>query len=112
MAGIQYRSARAVSMEDDQFKLETPDGDLVCTTTHACAYLNARFSVGTVEGDPDGDDVFLVIEKDGTSGEEGESTIRLMRLDEMAVLASLCSAAVAAVLCGRLSNVGNSPATS
>jgi hypothetical protein len=100
--GAHFRSAKVDSIEEGRFTLVADGADIVCTTTHACKYLNAKFSVGTCDGDPDGDNVFLMIEKTGATEEESEATIRLMRTDEMAVLASLCSAVTASVLCDEL----------
>ena len=90
---------------ENTFNLTTPGGILLCRTTHKFEYMNAVFSVGTVVGAPDGDTMFLAIEKEAKDEDGGEATIRLLRPDEMAVLAYLCSAVVADELASRTPNV-------
>lgn len=92
---IHHVNTPVKQIDENTFNLTTPGGALLCKTTHKFLYRNAVFSVGTVVGDPDGDTMFLAVEKEAKDEDEGEATIRLLRPDEMAVLAYLCGAAIA-----------------
>ena len=88
-------AAKTEMINLDRFTLDTPGGKLECTIKYRFVYVNATFMTGTVVGDPDGDTMFLAVER-ASKDEDGDGgTIQLFRPDEMAVIAHLCSALVA-----------------